>query len=114
MSNTLYEYLLRDAYLSRLRLFIIKCSQLFFKNGFVVKRCFLYTIVFDLLCLMMKEIYIPYQLTLSRWRPLSYRNQSIDLLCKSMDWFLYDNGLRLKRAKDRLKDSNFGRMFINS
>ena len=24
-------------------------------------------------------------------RPLSYRNQSIDLLCKSMDWFLYDN-----------------------
>ena len=25
---------------------------------------------------------------------LSYRNQSIDLLCKSMDWFLYDRGLR--------------------
>ena len=25
---------------------------------------------------------------------LSYRNQSIDLFCKSMDWFLYDNGLR--------------------
>ena len=24
-------------------------------------------------------------------RPLSYRNQSIDLLRKSMDWFLYDN-----------------------
>ena len=21
---------------------------------------------------------------------LSYRNQSIDLLCKSIDWFLYD------------------------
>ena len=33
-------------------------------------------------------------LTLSRRRPLSYRNQSIDLLCKPMDWFLYDNGLR--------------------
>ena len=33
-------------------------------------------------------------LTLSRRRPLSYRNQSIDLLCKSMDWFLYDNGPR--------------------
>ena len=33
-------------------------------------------------------------LTLSRRRPLSYRNQPIDLLCKSMDWFLYDNGLR--------------------
>ena len=38
-------------------------------------------------------------LTLSRRRPLSYRNQSIDLLCKSMDWFLYDNGLRLERIK---------------
>ena len=31
--------------------------------------------------------------------PLSYRNQSIDLLCKSMDWFLYDSGLRHKRVK---------------
>ena len=32
-------------------------------------------------------------LTLSWRRPLSYRNQSIDLLRKSMDWFLYDNAL---------------------
>ena len=39
-------------------------------------------------------------LTLSRRRPLSYRNQSIDLLCKSMDWFLYDNGLRHGRVKE--------------
>ena len=38
-------------------------------------------------------------LTLSWRRPLSYRNQSIDLLCKSMDWFLYDNGLRYERVK---------------
>ena len=38
-------------------------------------------------------------LTLSKRRPLSYRNQSIDLLRKSMDWFLYDNGLRLERVK---------------
>ena len=38
-------------------------------------------------------------LTLS-WRgSLSYRNQSIDLLCKSMDWFLDDNGLRHERVK---------------
>ena len=29
-------------------------------------------------------------------RPLSYRNQSID---KSMDWFLFDNGLRHKRVR---------------
>ena len=34
------------------------------------------------------------------WRgPLSYRNQSIDLRSKAMDWFLYDNGLRHERIK---------------
>ena len=38
-------------------------------------------------------------LTLSRRRPLSYRNQSIDYLRKSVDWFLYDNDLRLERVK---------------
>ena len=38
-------------------------------------------------------------LTLSWRSPLSYRNQSIDLYCKSMDWFLYDNGLRHERVK---------------
>ena len=38
-------------------------------------------------------------LTLSWWGPLSYRNQSIDLLWKSMDWFLYHNGLRHERVK---------------
>ena len=35
-------------------------------------------------------------LTLSWLRPLSFRNQFTDLLYKSMDWFLYDNGLQLK------------------
>ena len=43
------------------------------------------------------SLWVP--LSLSRRRPLSYRNQSIDLLRKSMDWFLYDNGLRLERVK---------------
>ena len=38
-------------------------------------------------------------LTLSWRRPLSYRNQSTDLLRKSMDWFLYDSGLRHERVK---------------
>ena len=38
-------------------------------------------------------------LTLSRRRPISYRNQSIDLLCKSMNWFLYDIGRHCKRVK---------------
>ena len=39
-----------------------------------------------------------YMLTLSLRRPLSYRNQAIDLLRKSMDWFLYDNSLRHERV----------------
>ena len=38
-------------------------------------------------------------LTFSWRKSLSYRNQSIDLLFKSMDWFLYDNGLRHERVK---------------
>ena len=33
-------------------------------------------------------------LTLSLRKSLSYRHQSIDLLCKSMDRFLYDRDLR--------------------
>ena len=37
-------------------------------------------------------------LTFSWLRPLSYRNQSIDLLRKSMDWLLYDNDLRHERV----------------
>ena len=43
-----------------------------------------------------------WRLTLSRRRSLSYRNQFIDLLCKSMDWFLLDNGLRFERVKVRI------------
>ena len=38
-------------------------------------------------------------LTLSCWRFLSYRSQSTDLFCKSMDWFLYNRDLRHERFK---------------
>ena len=38
-------------------------------------------------------------LILSWQRSLSYRNQSINLLWKSMDWFLYDKDLRHERVK---------------
>ena len=38
-------------------------------------------------------------LTLSRWRSLSYRKHSIDLLCKLIEWFLYDRDLRHERVK---------------
>ena len=38
-------------------------------------------------------------LTLSWQRSLSYRTQSIDLLAKSVDWFLYDKSLRDERVR---------------
>ena len=37
--------------------------------------------------------------SLSRWRAPSYRNQFIDLLCKSVEWFLCDRYLRHERFK---------------
>ena len=37
-------------------------------------------------------------LTFSRRRTILYRNQSIDLQSKSMDWFLYDIGLHRERV----------------
>ena len=40
-----------------------------------------------------------WDLTLSCRRPISYRNQYIDFLCKSMDWFLCNIGLRHERVK---------------
>ena len=38
-------------------------------------------------------------LTLSWQRSVSYRNQSIDLQSKSIDWFLYNKDLRHKRVE---------------
>ena len=38
----------------------------------------------------MRENIVIHGLTLLWRRPLSYRNQSIDLQSKSHDWFLYD------------------------
>ena len=36
------------------------------------------------------------------WRgPLSYTNQYIDLLQKSMNWFLYDDGLRHESVRSK-------------
>ena len=40
-------------------------------------------------------------LTLSWRRPISYRNQSFDLLRKSMNWFLYDIGLPHERFNQK-------------
>ena len=40
---------------------------------------------------------------------LSYGNQSIDLLCKSIDWFLYERDIgrqRVKNEKDQMRDTH--------
>ena len=46
--------------------------------------------------------YISTGLTLSCRRSISYRNQSIDLFCKSINWFLYDMDLRHKINNNKL------------
>ena len=49
-------------------------------------------------------------LTLSRRRPISYRNQSIDLKSKSRDWFLYDIGLRRQRLNRLVNKASLGKI----
>ena len=47
-----------------------------------------------------RKVYISKITKLITWRrSLSYKNQSIDLSCKSMDWFLYGNHPRHERVK---------------
>ena len=49
-------------------------------------------------------------LTLLCRKPLSYKNQSIDLESKSIDWFLYDTNL----SHERVKMSSFrGAIFVH-
>ena len=50
------------------------------------------------------KIYFIDPLTFPWWRSLSYKNQSIDLLCKSKDWFLYDRDVHHERFKALLWD----------
>ena len=63
------------------------------------------------ICFLVGNKYIKSCLTLLWWRPLSYRNQSIDLPSKSMGWFLYDNGVRHERVKARKKYHFLFRVF---
>ena len=46
-------------------------------------------------------------------RSVSYRNQSIDLHIKSIDWFLYDRGLRYERVKSSLGALTQPKLHIN-
>ena len=78
------------------------CRKSFWKYWFVGGRTYLsssylHPTIFRIisnnwLSLMWKD------LTLSWRRSLSYRNHPIDLICKSVDWFLYDRDLRHERV----------------
>ena len=60
-------------------------------------------IIYDVIKLWNRFSQLDYFLTLSWRRPLSYRNQYIDLRSKSIDWLLYDNSLRHERVNAFLK-----------
>ena len=65
------------------------------KTNYVVNRIQLCVCIHNSNILSRLDLY----LTLSWRKPLSYRNQSIDLFRKSMDWFLYDIDLRHERVE---------------
>ena len=72
--------------------------------------------IFDLLTFLkaLQMFFLKFLLTLLWWRLLSYRNQSITLLRKSMDWFLYDNAVcreRVKMGKKIKKNVEFNIFF---
>ena len=66
-----------------------------------------------LIVLILRTIICPefWSLTFSWWRSLSYRNQSIDFFRKSVDWFLYDNGLRHESFNRHLESNDL--LFVN-
>ena len=65
-------------------------------NVLVAYEKFWFTFIY--LCYQM-PFYPNMRLGLSWQRPLSYRNQFIDLRSKPTDWFLYHSGLRHERVK---------------
>ena len=77
------------------------CSKLCWKspNRNYSNKCLINSPSFNMHILDVLKLCTWCRLILSWRRQLPYRNQSIDLLCKSMDWFLYDNGLRHERVK---------------
>ena len=89
-------------YICAICVLVISLSSLHFMNHFLIGPNF-WTVKFN----KFTNIYNvnsyglchPFALTLSWWRSLSYTNQSFDLFCKSMDWFLYDKDLRHERFR---------------
>ena len=68
---------------------------------------FFYVFVFPWKCPILNPLKPLSQLTLSWRRFLSSRNQSIDLLCESFDWFLYGRDLRHERVNVFFKKGDY-------
>ena len=66
----------------------------------IIPSNILETLFENLLWYILDNLLEQNQLTFSWRKFLSYRNQSIDLLCKSMDCFLYDKDLHHERVKE--------------
>ena len=62
-------------------------------NSILKTRNKLLTLLLTLILIKLWNNVIYSYLTLQRTRFPSYRNQSVDLLCKSTDWFLYDKNI---------------------
>ena len=78
------------------------CSESRWLPGYHIDFDFMISMFLHYFFLLIMQI----NWTLSWRRPLSYRNQSIDLRSKSMDWFLYDNGLSHERVKEYLSSEH--------
>ena len=55
---------------------------------------------------LMQNDFLTFKSFMMGVRSLSYRNQSISLQSKSMDWFLYDEDLHRERVNDNFSITN--------
>ena len=90
MSGNLYERFINVSFTSCVLFKKIILLNSLLKNRNLLVCVFLLLLIND-------------QLTLSRQRSLSCRNQSIYLPCKSMDWFLYDRDYHHERVNRQHK-----------
>ena len=78
---------------------LLQNPTILLKNATFIRKCVVTVINVKTQFLVFLLDLIWNELALLWRRPLSYRNQSIDLRSRSMDWFLYDNDLRHERVK---------------
>ena len=81
-----------------LSFFLVSKAAPFF-NKYNLNHLYVIVLVWVTLQQMPEGFFIQNLLNYSWQRFLSYRNQSTDTLCKSMDYFLYDRELRQERVK---------------